>query len=139
MDLKYVLSLAVHAMNAKAGKNGLSPCLLVFGISPKIPTSGKEYPEQRRRMEAMQAAQSEMLKVIAGQRLATALKMNIPAAADRDITIGSDVHLYKERPRNEWVGPYKVFASNKKNLFLNIRRVAVPVSIDKVKPHTNPH
>ena len=66
----------------------------------------------------MQTARSKMLKVIARQRLATALKMNVPAAADRDITIGSDFFLYKERPRNEWIGPYKVLARNKKNYSL---------------------
>ena len=137
MDLKYVLSLEAHVMNATPGKNGLSPCILVFGISPKVPTNGKEYLEHRRRIEAVQTARSEILKVITRQRLATALKMNV--LRHRDITFGYDVLLYKEHTRNEWIGPYKVLASNKKNLFLSIIGVAFPVSIEKVKPYANPH
>ena len=106
MDLKYSLSLEVYAMNETAGKNGLSPCLLVFGISQIMPTCGRKYPEQRRRMKPMETSRSEMLKVIARQRLTTSLKMNVSTAADHDISIGSDVLLYKERPRNEWISLY---------------------------------
>ena len=129
-------------MNATARKNGLSPCLLVFGISPKMPMNGKEYPEQRRRMKVMKTARSNMLKVIARQRLATALKMSVPAAADRDTTIGSDVLLYKERLRNEWIGPCKVLASNKKNLLLSIRGLQFPyqsTNSNHIRIHITPN
>ena len=54
------------------------------------------------------------MKVIARQRLAKALGLNAPRATDHEISIGSDVLLYKERPHNEWVGPYKVMPGDKK-------------------------
>ena len=100
-----------------------------------MPTSSEEYPEQRKRMKALQTARSEMVKVIARQRLASALRLNVPAATDRDIAIGSDALLYKERPRNEWLGPYKVLVGNNKNLLINDDGRTTPVSIDKFKPY----
>ena len=40
-ELGHILSLAVSAMNLNTGTRGLSPCLLVFRISTKLPTDGK--------------------------------------------------------------------------------------------------
>ncbi len=134
MNLEYVLSLAIHAMNATAGRDGLSTCLLVFGILPTLPITSRDFPEQRKRMKALQTAQSEMVKIIARQRLASALRRNVPSAADRDILTGSDVLLYKEKPRHEWVGPYKVMEGDNKNMLLNITGRIVPASVDEVEP-----
>lgn len=133
LSIEFALSAAVRAMNCTAGKNGLSPCLLVFGISPRIPGGTNEQPEQRKRMLALKIARSEMLKVIARQRLATAIQKNVPKVANHDISIGSDVLLYKERPVNRWLGPYKVIAGDMKNLLLNVDGRIVPASVDKVK------
>ena len=135
MELGDALSLSINAMNATAGKNGLSPCLLVFGITPKIPIEGKEFPDQKQRFKAMHAARSEMVKVTARQRITTSLRRNVPSAADHEISIGSVVLIYKERPRNEWVGPYKVMAGDNNNLLLNVNGRIVPASVDKVKPY----
>ena len=135
MNLEYVLSLATQAMDATAGKDGLSPCLLVFGISPTLPITSRDLPEQRKRMKALQTARSEMVKIIARQRLASALRRNVPSSADRDILFGSDVLLYKERPRHEWVGTYKVMAGDNENVLLNMNGRIVPASVDKVKPY----
>ena len=112
MDL--ALSESVRVMNVTAGTNGLSPCLLVFGETPRIPLQGKYLPERRQRMTALSIARSEMAKVIARQRLSTAIRHNVPKAADQEVTVCSDVLLYKERPRNEWIGPYKVVAGDGK-------------------------
>ena len=69
----------------------------MFVITTAIPKLNEEYPEQRKKMIAIQTARSEMMKVISRQCLATALQLNVPTAADRDIPIGSEVLLYKER------------------------------------------
>jgi len=37
LDINLVLSTAVHAVNKKVGPHGLTPSLLVFGASPKLP------------------------------------------------------------------------------------------------------
>ena len=62
MNLDYVLSLSVLAMNCTAGKNGLSLCLLVFGISLIIPTERREFPEQKKGMKALHTERSEWLR-----------------------------------------------------------------------------
>ena len=133
LELECALSLSVNVINATAGKNGLSPCLLVFGVLPRLLTHSADYPEQRNRMKAIQIARKEMEKVIAKQILATALRSNVPKAADNETRIGSDVLLYKERPVNKWLGPYKVMAGDNKNLLLNINGRIAPASVDKVK------
>ena len=89
-------------------------------------------------MEAMQIARSEMLKVIARQRIATALRMNVPAVAYHDMAIISDLLLYKERPRNECIGPYNVLASNNKNLLLSVKGSQF-LSQSRKSSHTRTH
>ena len=39
--------------------------------------------------------------------------------------------LYKERPENEWVGPYKVIAKDNKNLLLNVNGRIMTASVYK--------
>ena len=101
LDPEYVLPLTVRAMNVTAGRNGLSPFLFFFGVSPRIPPVTNNYPIQRERIWTLSVARSEMLKFMAKQRLATALRRHIPEITDHDLPIGSDVVLYKERLRNE--------------------------------------
>ncbi len=120
-------------MNVTAGRNGLSPCLLVFGVSPRIPTGTHNLPIQRERMLALSVARSEIMKFVAKQRLSTALRRHFPKMTGHDVPIVSDVLFYKERLRNESVGPYKVIAGENKNLLLNLDGRINPESIDKIK------
>ena len=55
-----------------------------------------EYPEQRKRMITLQTARSEMMKVIARQRRATPLALNVSTAADRNIAIGPKVFCIRK-------------------------------------------
>ncbi len=107
LDPQYVLPSTVRAMNVTAGRNGLSPCVLVFEVSPRIPTGTHNLPIQRELMMSPNVARSEMVKVMAKKLLTTALRRRVPKMTDHEVLIVSDVLLYKERPRNEWVGPYK--------------------------------
>ncbi len=100
-------------MNVIAGRNGLIPCLLVFEVSPSIPNRTHNLLIQRKRMIVLSVARSEMVKVMAKQRVLTALRRQFPKMTDHDVPIGSDVFLYKERPRNECGGPYKEIAEDK--------------------------
>ena len=65
IGVDYVLFLSVHATNCTARKNGLSTCLLVFGILPNILSERREFPEQKKRMKALQTARSAMVEIIA--------------------------------------------------------------------------
>ena len=82
---------------------------------------------------ALSVARSEMEKFIPKQRLATTFRRYIPKMTDHDLPIGSDVLLYKERPRSEWVGPYKVIAGYNKNLLLIVDGRIIPLTFDKIK------
>ncbi len=74
-----------------------------------------------------------MVKLVARNCISTAFHERIPRAEDHDIKIGSEVLLYKERPINMWVGPYRVVAGDSKHLSLNLKGNLVPASVDKVK------
>lgn len=78
---------------------GLVPTLLVFGIVPPFPLGFSDLPVQRTRMEALHKARREMAKAVATARLRAALSGNFPAAADRDIRIGSKVLCYEEKEK----------------------------------------
>ena len=132
VEMEDCLSLAIQAMNNTAGPNGLSPTLLVFGIAPRIPENPTDLPSQEERMRALQKAQSEMNKATATARIRTALNRNVPAAADRDIAVGTKVLFYREKT-SSWQGPYTVVARNNKSVLLTINGDLKRASIDKVR------
>ena len=112
------LMLAIKAMNDSAGPHGLVATLLVFGVMPRIPVAPSEPPEKISRMSAMHYAREEMSAVIAEDRLITAISTNVPSAAMKDIKVGNNVLVYREKPENKWTGPFKVLDSNGKLLQL---------------------
>lgn len=138
VENQYALTLAVKAMNDSAGPHGLVPTLLVFGVMPRIPIAPADLPEQVARMKAMISARSEMTAVMAKSKLSTVLRSNIPAAALSDITIGSEVLVYREKPENKWVGPYRVLTIDGKVVHVDANGTSMQLSIDKVKRYSQP-
>ena len=90
------------------------------------------------RMKAMDAARSEVSKLIARDRLKKAVKSNVPAAADKVIQIGEQVLVYKEKPINQWIGPFHVRDVSAKTVFVNMNGRRSQLSIDKVKVYVKP-
>ena len=135
---EFSLKLAVQAMNDTAGQNGLVPTLLVFVVMPRIPVARKDVPGMVERMKALQSARGEMAKRMAQNRLKTALRSNVPEAADKEVAIGSKVSVYKENPINKWVGPFEVRDVDQKGVFLDISGRMSQLSIDKVKKYVPP-
>lgn len=84
-------------------------------------------------MQALAEARKEMSEVMARARLTKAFKWNVPAAADKDMPIGSMVLLFKQMPTNKCVGPYLVVDVQGKAVLLSIECAQTQVSIDKVK------
>eukprot|EP00171_Calliarthron_tuberculosum_P003183 IDg3183t1 len=132
------LSLSVHAMNNTAGPDGLAPTLLVFEVVPPLPLRFSDLPDQRDRMKILHKARAEMTKVIATSRIRTALNRNVPAAADREVKIGSEVLFYREKGK-VWEGPYMVVAGDGKNLWISIKNELKRVSVDKVREYVRPN
>ena len=110
------LMLAVKAMNDSAGPQGLVPTVLILGVMPRIPVVPSELPDQISRMTAMHSVRKEMAAVIAREHLNTATRANVPVAAMKDIMVGADVLVYREKPENNWIGPSKVLENNEKVL-----------------------
>eukprot|EP00171_Calliarthron_tuberculosum_P000524 IDg524t1 len=138
MDQHDVLSISVHAMNTTAGPNGLIPTLLVFGCLPQLPSGFSDVPEQRERMKTMIQARNEMAVIIAKSRIQTALNKRVPRAADRVVDVGKEVLVYREKPENRWVGPFKVIAGKGKSVWINVKGKLRNVSIDKIKEYKRP-
>ena len=104
---RVILKLSVKAMNDTMGPNGLVPSLLVFGMLARFPIVNSSLPDQRDRMKAMQLARLEMETFVAEERITTAMKRNIPAAASYDFTPVQKVLIYRELGKNQsnWTGP----------------------------------
>lgn len=136
LDNDDILSIAVKACNDTAGPNGLVPTLLVFGVMPRFPLNPIDLPDQVERMRAMESARMEMAQVISKTRLDTALRSNVPTAADQapNIMIGSEVLVFRERQR-KWIGPFRVLDVQGKMIHIDIKRGQPRYSIDKVKPY----
>lgn len=132
------LTIAVKALNDTVGPHGLGPTLLVFGIMPRIPFVHVNLPDQIERMKAMTEARKEMGKRMAATLLKKAMKMNAPAAATRNIQIGSEVLVYKEKPIRKWLGPHLVLDVQGKAVFVDTKGNTVQLSVDKVKPYLRP-
>ena len=101
------LRTAVKSMNDTLGPEGLVPSLLVFGVLPRLPAVNSSLPEHEERMAAMRAARAEMETIVAGLRVNTALRSNLPAAATQEVTTGDRVMVHREETKS-WVGSYTV-------------------------------
>jgi len=75
------LALAGFIMNQTAGPSGLSPMLLLFGVSPPVPIKPIDLPGHRERSKAMAEARLEMVKRVAKARLDAALRNKVPSGA----------------------------------------------------------
>lgn len=129
------LSMATAAMNQTAGPRGLIPTLLVFGVIPRMPVAPLPLPAQRDRIQAMVTARKEMAMLVARARVRTGLAASVPAAADREIIPGTAVMVYRERPVDQWEGPYVAVAVKDKTVWLAIDGQLKVFNVDKVKPH----
>eukprot|EP00168_Porphyra_purpurea_P011369 TRINITY_DN2896_c0_g1_i1.p1 TRINITY_DN2896_c0_g1~~TRINITY_DN2896_c0_g1_i1.p1 ORF type:complete len:816 (+),score=159.39 TRINITY_DN2896_c0_g1_i1:2887-5334(+) len=127
--------MAVGAMNNTAGPRGLVPTLLVFGALPRTPVASLPLPSQRDQMLAIIMASKEMTRLVAKERVRTALSAPVPAAAVRDVPVGSEVLVWREKPVYEWVGPFLAVSQLDKVVWLAVDGYLTQCSIDKVKPY----
>lgn len=57
--------LATKRMNARIGREGLVPSLLVFGFLPSSPITNKPLPSQRKEMTAIDFERTAMRTIVA--------------------------------------------------------------------------
>ena len=138
VERSHCLSLSLKEMNDTDGYHGLGPTLLVFGAIPRIPVIPMDLPAQMDCMKAMESARKEMASFMAMELISKAVRMNVPSVADNDIVIGSRVLLYKEKPEDQWTGPYLVLDVEDKIVAIQVEGKVMKVSIDKVKYYKSP-
>jgi len=134
---KTSLALSVRAMNQIIGPQGLSPMLLVFGVHPRIPVRTEDLPEHRDRAKALVQARADMVKHVSRLRLAAAARQPVPAAADREISAGMRVLVFRERP-DLWEGPFTVVDCDNKQVWLDVNGRLKLFSLHQVKEYTPP-
>lgn len=71
--------------------NGLSPTPLVSGVVPRFPMPPKKLPNQTKRPNAFRTAGEDMKGAVAVEGIKTALKRNIPTAANAQLIEGNKV------------------------------------------------
>lgn len=135
LPVEDALALSVWGMNQTAGPSGLVPTLMVFGVLPRMPVTPVNLPGQRDRVMAMHAARDEMAKHVAKSRLERAARSRVPASADAIIRAGMSVLVYREKPVDRWLGPYRVLSTNGKQVWLNVGNSVKLFSVDKVKEY----
>lgn len=133
MKPKMLLKLTVKACNDVAGPSGLVPTLLVFGSIPRMPIHPEELPTQRARMTALHKARAQMTDLMAKSRLSKAINMRVPKAADRHISIGDMVLIYRDDP-GKWIGPMRVIDTGDKSVLIDWDGRITLMSIDRCRP-----
>eukprot|EP00170_Pyropia_yezoensis_P002751 contig_11549_g2756 len=129
------LAMSVWGMNQTAGPSGLVPTLLVFGVLPRMPVAPVNIPAQRDRVMAMHAARAEMAKHVTKSRLERAVRSRVPAVSDAVFPAGMSVLVYREKPVDQWVGPYDVLPTDGKQVWLNVGNSVKLFSVYKVKEY----
>eukprot|EP00170_Pyropia_yezoensis_P002014 contig_8608_g2018 len=92
----------------------------------------------RERSKALVEAGTNMVRHVARARLSTALRRNVPKASDNEIHPCMRVLVYREKPIDEWQGPYTVHGHDGKHAWLDINDRLKLFSIDKIKEYLPP-
>jgi Reverse transcriptase (RNA-dependent DNA polymerase) len=129
------LALSVKAMNDTAGPNGLVPLLLLFGVIPRLPGDDSVFPDQTRRLEAIETARQENGRIVVQSRVRISLRKQPPHSANYRFLPQQPVYLYREKERC-WTGPHLVISSDEKNVRVDLGERTGPRSfnISQVKP-----
>lgn len=131
------LVLAVKAMNDSAGRHGLVPTLLIFGVMPKSQTS--RLSSWSRFTECLRyILPAKMVSVVENESLKTEILTNVPSAAMKDTRVRSNVLVCRENLENMWIGPFKVLESDGNLVLVDFKGLPTQFSVDKVKLHCKP-
>jgi Reverse transcriptase (RNA-dependent DNA polymerase) len=133
-DIEDDLALAIsnQAINDMPCAKGISPTLLVFGTTPRIPDERFLLPKQLDRMKAMMTARAAYEKILARRRVEKGLRHAPPAAANSTVSPGSMVYVYRERPK-KWAGPVPVLHRNEKHILVAVDGLPKSFNLSQVR------
>lgn len=114
---KFVLQMAVKAVNDTAGPNGLVPTLLVFGAYPRITDDAHPPMTTVERGKAVRKAMREVRQIHAERAVKDALqaKSGPDVSETLNLPLFSNVRVWREGTksiRGHWSGPHKLLAIN---------------------------
>lgn len=138
IPMSQTLALSIWAMNQTAGPMGISPVLLVFGISPRMPVNPFGLPTHRERRKSSVGARADMVIHVVRARPSTALRRNVPKAAVKEIFPGMRVLVYREKPIDAWRGQHTVQIHDGRQVWVYINDRLKLLSMDKVKEFLGP-
>ena len=133
------LSLAVHAVNNIAGSDSLTPTVLVFGTTPRIPlrSSDSLSSSKKSRQEAMRLARKEMETITAQRRIKAALKYRHVLHPHPCFKFGDKFRVWREE-LGRYTGPYRVHGyDNEKTVWLMTDKIC-PFSTSIVRLISTP-
>lgn len=106
LSTELALFTAVKAVNDLAGTSGLVPTLLVYGTVAKIPVHASTLLYHSSRMKDMAKARKEMSIFMARDGVDRALRLKEPSVSNREVGIGGEVLIFREKPVGKSVVPY---------------------------------
>lgn len=129
------LQLAVKAAKDTIGPSGLVSTLLVVCIVPRIQINPNELHKNLICMKSIHDAINDISVISYRITISTASRSNVPAAEDREFSIGEEVLMYNEKAVGKWFGPYAVKNIDKKKFTFTTADRSIRVFIDKLKPY----
>lgn len=130
--------LAVWGTNQTAGTHGLTPTLLVFGIHPRMPVAAVDLPSQGERARATATARAEIARHVAKAKLSLSLRARVTRAPHETLRAGTLALAYREKSKDEWVGPFTIISTDNKQVSLEMDGKLRHFSVDKVKTYNQP-
>jgi hypothetical protein len=126
------LAISNQAINDIPCEKGISPTLLVFGTTPRIPHDRFLLPKQHDGMKAMMTARDTYEKILARRRVENGLRHAPPAAGNSTVSPGSMVYVYRERPKTP-AGTVPVFHRNEKHILVAVEGLPKSFNLSQVR------
>ncbi|KAI0994393.1 hypothetical protein K3495_g13789 [Podosphaera aphanis] len=130
-----ILQMAFKAVNDTTGPNGLVPTLLVFGTYPRINNESPPSPSLLKRADAIQKAMKSLRKAQAKRQINDAINArNGPSVNEiQSLPLQSEVRVWREK--DGWQGPFKIIATDRHNVTVDMVNGPVTFRSTVVKPY----
>ncbi|KAI1002730.1 hypothetical protein K3495_g5472 [Podosphaera aphanis] len=130
-----ILQMAFKAVNDTTGPNGLVPTLLVFSTYPRINNESPPPPSLLKRADAIQKAMKSLRKAQAKRQINNAINTrNGPSVNEiQSLPLQSEVCVWREK--DGWQGPFKIIATDRHNVTVDMVNGPVAFRSTVVKPY----
>ena len=128
-SLKVALAWTLHEKNSLSNAHGCSPCIIVFGSNPKLPSALNNRPPALEEftsskliadnLNAMQRAREAFIMSEASKRIKRALRHNIRTSGDTKYFTGDRVYI-KKKDSNHWSRPGTLPRQEGQQVLVNI-------------------